>query len=305
MSAEAARTVALVISRDRCENLMTCLRHLDRLETPCAAVVVVDDASTDGTRRAVEERFPHALLVTTDTPLGPARARNLGLRRARRRVDFDYVLFLDDDAFVRADTLAHLLGALSDRPDVGIVAPKVYHSLAERRIQIAGELRVDLYTGRVTDLGAGEPDLGQYDRPREIQACSTCAMLVRAEALARLGGFDERFAAPAWEDVDICLRARRLGYAVVYAPPAVVEHRGGKRARGLRLERERAKASNWLLLMREHATPLQWACFVGLAPFRAASLVARRLVAGEGAATVQHLRGTLEGARRLLGSWTR
>lgn len=304
MAGEGGSTVAVVISRDRRDDLIRCLRHLRALETPCAQVVVVDDASTDGSDRAVAERFPAVHRVVTEVPVGPARARNLGLRYAARRFAFDQVLFLDDDAFVRPDTLAELAAVCASRPEVGVVAPKVCASLRPRRLQIAGELRVNLYTGTITELGAGELDRGQHDRPRMIQACSSCAMLVRAETLEATGGFDEAFVAPAWEDVDFCLRSRKLGYAIAYAPRAVVEHLGGKRARGLRLERERAKASNWLLLMREHATPLQWACFLAFLPFRVIGLAAGHLVGGEPPATVHHLQGAMQGARRILRRWT-
>lgn len=297
----ADRTVAIVITRDRPETLLTCLRHLEGLVTPCAEVVVVDDASTDDTRTAVKARFPSVHLVSTDVRLGPARARNLGLQYARRHLDFRQVLFLDDDAFVQPRCLVELVAAAGTGPGVAIAAPKVYASLAERRLQAAGELRANLYAGTVTDVGGGELDRGQHDRPRMISACSGCAMLIMRDVLDELGGFDEAFAAPAWEDLDLCLRARRLGYGIVYAPRAVVEHRGGRRARGLRLDRERAKASNWILLLREHATPLQWTCFLVLLPFRALGLAIQRLVAGEPAATAQHVRGAVQGMRRLGG----
>ncbi len=306
MTGGAERTVAIVVSRDRREDLLRCLRHVRALQPPCAGIAVVDDASTDGSAAAVRERFPDVHLVSVDTPIGPARARNLGFRRAQRRFgDLGRVLFLDDDAFVRPDTLARLLEVAAARPEVGIVAPKVYRSLGERRFHVAGELKVDLYRGRITDLGAGELDLGQYDRPRDIRACSTCAMLVKTEALQALDGFDEAFAAPAWEDVDLCLRARRHGYAIAYAPLAVVEHLGGKDARGLRPERERAKAENWLLLMRRHATLPEWASFLGLLPVRAIGQAVRQAVAGEPLSAPHQLRGVLQATLRLFDRWTR
>jgi len=293
------RVVALVVNRDHQEYLTRCLRHLDGLAEACSEVVVADDASTDGSAAAVRREFPRVHVVEALERLGAAGVRNLGIRFGRDRFEFDYFLFLDNDAFVEPDTLTRLLDAIESDDGVGIVTPKAYQDLAARRLHLAGELAVNLYTGRVRDVGGGEMDIGQHDTPRRIAVCSGFTMLVRRELVERLGGFDEAFALAAWEDIDFCLRAGDEGFAVAYEPSAVVEHVGGVRGRGRIAERETAKATNWFVLMRRHATPLQWITFLSLLPVRSAGLALLRLAEGDAWAVPAQVAGVREAFQRV------
>jgi len=293
------RVVAVVINRNHREYLTRCLRHLEGLTETCSEVVVADDASTDGSAAAVRREFPKAHVVEAPERLGVAGIRNLGSRFARDRFECDYLLFLDNDAFLEPETLTRFLDA-SESDAAGIVAPKAYQDMASGRLHLAGELEVNLYTGKVRDVGAGELDIGQYDTPRRIAVCSGFAMLVRREVVERLGGFDEAFKGAAWEDVDFCLRAGKEGFEIVYAPSAVVEHVGGVRGRGRIAERESAKAKNWFLLMRRHATPLQLLSFLFLLPVLAASLAHKRLAEGDARAVQAQVAGVREAFQHLI-----
>ncbi len=275
------RVVAIVANRDGRDYLLRCLRQLEGLAHRCSEIVVADDASSDGSVEAVTSEFPEAHVVRTPMQLGAAGVRNLGIEFARQRFGFDYLLFLDNDAFLEPGALTELLETAEESAEIGIVTPKAYQSLAERRLHLAGELRVSLYTGTVRDVGAGEIDEGQYDGSRLIEVCSGFTMLVRKEVIDRIRGFDAAFGGAAWEDVDFCLRAGAAGFLVAYAPEAVVEHVGGMRGRGRLADRERAKARNWFRLMRRHATPLQWLCFLATLPLRTAQLALERLSGGE------------------------
>ena len=294
------RVVALVVNRDHQEYLTRCLRHLDGLAEACSEVVVADDASTDGSAAAVRREFPRVHVVEAPERLGAAGVRNLGIGFVRDRFQFNHLLFLDNDAFVEPDTLTRLLDAIESDDGVGIVTPKAYQDLAARRLHLAGELAVNLYTGRVRDVGGGEMDIGQHDTPRRIAVCSGFTMLVRREVVERLGGFDEAFALAAWEDVDFCLRAGQEGFEIAYAPAAIVEHVGGVRGRGRIAEREKAKAKNWFVLMRRHATPLQWISFFSLLPARAAGLALQRLTEGDAWAVPAQVAGVREAFQRVI-----
>ncbi len=294
------RVVALVVNRNHKEYLTRCLRHLDGLAEACSEVVVADDASTDGSADAVRDEFPRVHVVEAREHVGAAGIRNRGIRFARERFEFDYLLFLDNDAFVEPDTLTRLLDAAEGDDARGIVTPKAYQDMAARRLHLAGELAVNLYTGRVRDVGAGEVDIGQHDTPRRIAVCSGFTMLVRREVVERLEGFDEDFELAAWEDVDFCLRAGEEGFEIAYAPAAIVEHVGGVRGRGRIAEREQAKAKNWFVLMRRHATPLQWISFLSLLPVRSAGLALRRLVEGDAWAVPAQVAGVREAVQRVI-----
>jgi GT2 family glycosyltransferase len=270
----AGATVAIVVNRDKRDYLIRCLDHLARLDPPCERTIVVDDASSDNSVTTVRDRFPDVEVVSLERRIGPAGARNAGIRRAEEGEPFDFYLFLDNDAFVEPDVLGALRGVAMADPAVGLVVPKAYQSMAERRLHLAGELQLDFGRARITPVGADEIDRGQHDERRVIVACSGFAVLARRAAVDGIGGFDEDFFPPAWEDVDLALRVRQAGYTIVYEPAAVVEHVGGMLGRGPIGERESAKVSNWLRLMKKHATARERLNFALRLPLRVAGRVA-------------------------------
>jgi len=257
----------------------------------CSAVVVVDDASTDESVDVVRREYPECRLVVSKTNVGPSIARNLGIKYARANLDFDAVLFLDNDAFLEPTALGELLATLGSSSDIGITVPKAYQNYETRTLHLAGELRASFFKATVTDVGGGETDRGQYDEPRFISACSGFAVLVRRDALDRVGGFDEAFRASAWEDLDFAMRVSSQGFKIAYVPTAVVEHVGGKRGRGTMLDREEAKVRNWILLMRRHASPVQWLAALVVLPLRTAAVFLRDLRDDGPKAVGAHLRG--------------
>lgn len=271
----AGATVAIVVNRDRRDYLVRCLDHLARLDPPCERTIVVDDASSDDSVTTVRDRFPGVDVVSLARRIGPSGARNAGMRRAAEGGPFEFYLFLDNDAFVEPATLGALRAVAIADPAVGLVVPKAYQSMTEGRLHLAGELRLDFRRARITPIGANEIDRGQHDERRVIVACSGFAVLARRAAVDEVGGFDEDFFPPAWEDVDLALRVRQAGYTIVYEPAAVVEHVGGVLGRGPIGERESAKVSNWLRLMRKHATARERLSFSLRLPLR----VAGRIVA--------------------------
>ena len=136
------------------------------------------------------------------------------------------------------------------------------------------------YTGVIRDVASGEIDAGQHDTPREVQACSGFAFLVRREVFARVGLFDENFNPYGWEDVDISLRAAKDGFRVVYEPKAVVYHLGGRAGRGTVEVYERHKARSLLYFIRQHTTRWQRLCCWCVLPLRAVARVAKEIAKG-------------------------
>jgi GT2 family glycosyltransferase len=263
-----ALVVAVVINRDAHEHLQRSLYELGRLEPGCTAVIVADDASTDASVATARRYLPEAHILEADRRIGPAAVRNLGIDYAERHLVFDYYFFLDSDAFVDTTTLSELLSVTQADPAVGIAVPKAYSSRRDKRLHLAGELEVDFRAARTNAVGEGEIDEGQYDEQKNLRACSGFAMLVRRQVVRDIGGFDEAFFPPAWEDVDFAIRARKAGYGIVYAPRATVEHVGGRLGRGLLAEREFGKVKNWLRLMRKHGSPADWVRTLLVVPVR-------------------------------------
>jgi N-acetylglucosaminyl-diphospho-decaprenol L-rhamnosyltransferase len=220
----------IVVSYNTRERLLACLAALEaRIALP-HEVIVVDNASADGSAAAVRARFPGAIVLENEANVGFARANNQGLERAQG----DYALILNSDAEVGAgcvETLARLLDA---RPDVGIVGPRT--RFADGRIQVSfGPMLTPRAEWRqrrlVRGVAAGDPEA--LRRAEALAAVahepawvSGSCFLARRRAIDQVGRFDEGFFLYE-EDVDLCVRVRAAGWKVVFTPTAEAVHHLG------------------------------------------------------------------------------
>lgn len=205
---------------------------LDSLRSADAGIVVVDNASADGTMREVLRR-PAVALIANPWNRGFAAAANQGIDAS----GFPYVLLLNPDA--------ELVGGLDDlvaacgRPDVAVAGGKLVDERGRpqagfmvRRFPTAASLSLEALG--VNRLWPGNPVNRRYrcadldpDAAVLVDQPAGAFLLVKREAWRQLGGFDESFA-PLWfEDVDFCRRARAEGHQIQYVPSAVARHRGG------------------------------------------------------------------------------
>jgi GT2 family glycosyltransferase len=264
----------LVLSFNKREYTIRCLESVRAFEYAPCEVIVVDNASTDGTADVVAARFPEVHLIRSERNLGAAGGRNLGIRWANQHLPYGYLLFLDDDTTSHPRLATELVIELRRHSDAGLVTPKAYRSGAGRTLASAGGMRVRLGAGSIADIGAGEPDNGQYEQRTAVDSCVGFAVLARREAVERSGGFDERYNPYGWEEVDLSLRIRELGYRIYYAPSAICWHAGGTPGRGHRvLAYERGKVVNFIRLMARHGSLRDWLALTAVLPFRVAGLV--------------------------------
>ena len=222
--------VAIVSFRSR-DLLRGCLASLRAYPPPVPMhVVVVDNDSRDGTAEMVRDEFSEVTLVTSQANIGFARATNTAIRQGSA----EYVLALNPDAEIRAQTLDVLLRLMDDHPEVGICGcrlerPDGSFDHASRRSfpTIAGALGHLLGPGRRRTGGR----LAQYRAPEvergPVDAVNGAFMLMRRSMLDEIGLFAEAY----WmymEDLDLCYRARTAGWITWYEPDASVMHvKGG------------------------------------------------------------------------------
>lgn len=200
---------------------------------PGVPVVVVDNASTDGSAEAA--RAAGARIVPAASNLGFGPACNLA---ATEGAPSETILFLNPDAALLdgAAALAALLAALDADPAVVAAAPRLTGDGQEefqlRRLPRLGAiLREALLVDRLFPANAGFRRDRYLDRPRDaafdVEQPAAAALLVRRAAFEAVGGFDPAFA-PAWfEDVDLCAKLLAQGGRIRYVPSARVEHVGG------------------------------------------------------------------------------
>jgi GT2 family glycosyltransferase len=212
---------ALVVTWNRQNDVLDCIKSLTQSDYTCLRVYVVDNGSTDNTSDLVSKYFPSVVLIRSDRNLGFADGNNLGLDRILDD-GTDAVFFLNDDAVVAHDTLKKLVPFLCD-DGVGIVCPKILVYGADDVIWAAGGI-VDSKTGIARQRYYGEKDLGQADEQTDVDYAVGCAMLVKSEVIRNVGKLDSRYYM-YYEEAEWCRRIRNNGYRIVYVPTSKVWHK--------------------------------------------------------------------------------
>ena len=196
-------------------------------------VVVLDNASTDGTAVMIEQEFPRVRLVTLEENVGFAA----GVNRAAEVADGEFLLLLNPDTLVHRDTLDNIVAFARDHAAYGLYGG--------RTLDPDGTVNPGSCWGKLTLWSAFcfasmlstafkrssifDPEsLGRWQRDsvREVDIVTGCLLLVRRSLWNDLGGFDERFFMYG-EDADLALRAARRGFNHVITPDAVVTHEIG------------------------------------------------------------------------------
>ena len=220
----------IVVSHNTREDLLRGLGSLGDVTLPLE-VVVVDNASGDGSADAVEQRFPHVRVLRNAQNVGFARANNRGLFETRA----PFVLLLNSDAELRPGCLETLLRILQERPRLGIVAPRTIE--ADGAVQVSfgpeltpwrewrqGRLVVGVKRRQPAALKTAAEAAAREHEPAWVSA--SC-LLARREAIAAVGGFDEAYFLYE-EDVDLCRRVRQAGWGVLFTPAAEAVHHLGR-----------------------------------------------------------------------------
>ena len=182
-------------------------------------VVVVDNASTDGSLAALAAFGDQITLVASPTNAGFSGGNNLAFARVP---DAACYALLNPDAVAAPDWLEQLLATADRHPGWGFIASRIGDANAPGRLDNVG-LRMAL-DGTVRGRGRGEPDDGRYADERSVLLASGCAMLLDGPETRAAGGFDERFFCYC-DDVELCLRLGLRGRAGWFAPAARASHR--------------------------------------------------------------------------------
>lgn len=233
----------IIVSFQVRELLDRCLASLARVSTlPALEVIVVDNASTDGSTGMVREKYPDVTLIENSGNLGFAAANNQGLGRARGR----YWMLLNPDTEIPAEVpnpFALLIAFMDSHPRAGACGASLYYSDGTRqhsafRFPSLAQIYIDLFpvNWRLRESSInGRYPFSLYERgePFLIDHPLGAALLVRPEAVKQVGKLDEDYFIYA-EEVDWCLRLKRAGWEVWCVPQARIIHHEGRSTRQFR-----------------------------------------------------------------------
>src|SRR2546422_3432823 len=216
----AGRCHVVVLNWNGRDSIRPCLESVLHQTYGSYRVVVVDNASTDGSRDVVRDEFPEVTLVPLPENLHFARGTNAGLREAFRDPECAFIATLNNDTRVDPEWLAELVRMAG--PRVGMVASKMVFFDRPNVLNSTGVcIGPD---GSAMDRGWNSVDEGQFDQALDVFGPSAGAALYRRDVLGSVGLFGEGFLA-YYEDLDLALRACRAGWEARVAPRAVVHHK--------------------------------------------------------------------------------
>ena len=197
--------------------LAPCLDSLLAQSVADIEIIIVDNASTDGSQDFVKSNYPAARLIELAQNRGFTGACNAGMDAASG----EFVALLNNDTEVAKSWAAAVIQALDAKPDCGIVACKMLLHDQRDRFHTAGDFVT--VAGKAGNRGFGQLDSGQYDAGDYVFSACGGAAVYRGSLLREVGLLDDDFFF-LLEDVDLAWRAQLAGFRVWYAPGAVVYH---------------------------------------------------------------------------------
>lgn len=211
----------LVLNYKGIPHLDECMGSLLDMDYGNFKVVMVDNASTDGSRDYVRANFPDVEIVQNERNEQFAKGMNVGMRYVLGR-KAEYIALLNNDILAERLWLTEMVNAISSAPDIGAVVSRLMY-YGNRKI--LNGIGVDVTRlAYAIDRGQGEIFKEKYRRSEEVIAFTGGACLLRSEALKNIGLFDPFFVA-YFEDVDLSLRLAASGWRIVTAPDAVIYHK--------------------------------------------------------------------------------
>jgi N-acetylglucosaminyl-diphospho-decaprenol L-rhamnosyltransferase len=184
-------------------------------------VIVVDNASRDGSVEAIRAAFPAVEVVERATRAGYGANHNLALARAEGR----HVLLLNDDAQVRPGAIDALAAHLDAHPAVAVAAPRIVDASGRPQLSLWPTPSAGADVRGALRLGRWRPVVLDGPGPQAIGWAMGCALMVRRDAARAVGGFDERYFMYS-EEVDLSARLALAGLATHAVPAAEVVHEG-------------------------------------------------------------------------------
>jgi len=206
----------IVVTWNSARYIEACLRSIEEQSHPSVETILVDNASSDDTVRIVREKFPGVRLVCNEYNAGFAEANNIGMRRARGR----YVALLNPDALASPRWTEALLEELEKDPSLAAASGRIFYlgeGGPDRESVFCTWPKVAPFSSRAVNFYGDEPRA-------LVDYLSGAAMLVRKEAIDRVGGMDPGYFL-YFDETDWCARMIRAGYGLLYVPEAEAWHK--------------------------------------------------------------------------------
>ena len=200
--------------QDTCE-LIDSITFTDDTE-----VIVVDNASKRNEASVIQERYPQIKVIKSEQNLGFAGGNNIGIKQAKGK----YLFLVNNDAVFKDYNIQALIDRIESSSSIGIVCPKIRFDWGNHPIQFAGYTPLSKITIRNQAIGFGEEDNGQYETAHPTPYAHGAAMLIKREAIEKVGLMPECFFL-YYEELDWSMMFTNAGYEIWYEPACTIYHK--------------------------------------------------------------------------------
>ena len=254
----------VIVSWNTQDILRNCLKSIYKQDCDRSIeVIVIDNASTDGSTEMVKKEFPQVSLIENSENRGFAAANNQAIAIAKGR----YVLLLNSDTIILDNAIVKILDFADATPEAGIAGCRVLNS--DRTLQptcfmfpsILNMLLSTTYLYKIFPKSRffGREQMTWWDRSdtREVDVVTGCFMFVRREAIEQVGLLDEQFFMYG-EETDWCYRFKQANWKVMFTPSAEIIHLGGQSSSQKRSEMILQLRASILYFMAKNRGPVQY-----------------------------------------------
>jgi GT2 family glycosyltransferase len=252
----------IIVNWNTRDILRSCLRSVyEQTQDISSEVIVIDNASTDGSSTMIKKEFPQVILMENSENCGFAAANNQGIEIAQGR----YLLLLNSDTIILDGAIQKTTAFADQHPEAAVVGCRVLnpdHSLQMTCFMYPGLLNLMLSSTYLYKLFPrsrffGRERMSWWDRNdiREVDVVTGCFMLVRKEAIRQVGVMDESFFVYG-EETDWCYRFKKAGWKNLFYPNARIVHLGGASSGKVRPEMIIQLRTSILYFIRKHRSAL-------------------------------------------------
>lgn len=214
----------IIVNWNGYEVFSDCLDSLQRLTYSNWELIVVDNGSSDGSEKLVENynlKYKNYVLIKNSQNMGFAGGNNQGFERAKGK----YILLLNNDTKLKApDFLDVMIQKMEEDVNIGVMQPKIYLSDRNGLLDNAGSFMTS--SGFLQHWGFMQKDGKEFTNERYILSAKGACLLARRNIIERIGLFDKDFGS-YFEETDFCWRVWLLGYKVVFYPKTYIWHKLG------------------------------------------------------------------------------
>ncbi|WYM03650.2 MAG: glycosyltransferase family 2 protein [Gloeotrichia echinulata CP02] len=215
----------ILVNYNGIDILPNCLNSIEKfIHTPNYEIIVVDNASTDGSPELVAEKYPHISLIRESENRGFGAGNNAGAKVAKG----EFLFLLNTDTILTNNILPHLIELISTNSNIGVIGPKLLFPDESFQISFSPEIGIKgEFKARKLHKHADNNNLHLIEQDfqdiKEVDIVVGAAFFIRANLFNLLGGFDEKFFM-YFEESDLCQRVRNQGYKILYTPHVSLIH---------------------------------------------------------------------------------